>query len=480
MAASILWYDLETFGRHPQWDRIAQFAAIRTNDRFEDIEEPVNIYCAAAPDYLPNPEACLVSKLTPRFVNAEGIRERDFAAKINALMMVPKTCITGYNSLRFDDEFIRALFYRNFFDPYKREYANGNTRWDIINLFRMAHDLRPEGIVWPRDSEGRSSFKLEALCAANGIELKEAHNALYDVRATIACAKLIHEKQRKLFKYFFSLRKKDEVRRNLSLQKKQPVVYTSGIFRTEKGSTSLVMPLSVHPHMPNVIIAYDLRRDPSGWIDESAENISERVFAKKDELDAELRIPLISIYINRSPAIAPLSTLSAEQAENLGIDIERCQKNADFLMKRNDLIQKIRAVYQSAEHKKYDDPELQIYSGDFFPDDDKTVFNFIRNSSPEELISAQPKLYDRRGPELLRRYIARNFPDKMPEPEREKWKSFCASRLLTPEPDGAVDFGSYMRDVRNRLSRVDTPAQDKKILKELLDYGEYLEKTVLS
>ncbi|TFG65133.1 MAG: exodeoxyribonuclease I [Spirochaetales bacterium] len=479
MASTMLWYDLETFGTHPQWDRIGQFAAVRTNDKFEQIKDTESFYCSLSPDYLPNPEACLVSGLTPQFVNAEGLSDRDFAARINRLMLEPNTCIAGYNNLRFDDEFIRSLFYRNFFDPYKREYNKGNTRWDIIDLLRMAHDLRPEGIEWPADGEGRPSFKLTDLTAANGIAHEEAHNALSDVKATIALARLLLEKQPKLFRFFFSLRKKDEARRLLNLQKIIPLVHSSGMFTSEKGCSSIVVPLSVHPLQPNVIISYDLRHDPADWIDEPAEEIRRRVFTRQEELVPEKRIPLKGIHLNRCPAIAPLSTLSEDRAGILGIDLDLCMKHAGILAKRNDLIQKIRAVYQEGNSGKYEDPELQIYSGDFFPDEDRIEFDVIRSSPPEKLLADPPRLHDRRGPELLWRYIGRNYPEAFPPAEQAKWKSFCAGRLLTPEAKGAVDFGTFSRDVKNRLSRVDTPAKDKRILKALLDYAKELERTVL-
>lgn len=480
MAQTILWYDLETFGTHPQWDRIGQFAALRTGDDFTQIGEAESFYCRLSPDYLPHPDACLVSGLTPIKVNAEGLPEREFASRINRLMMEQGTCVAGYNNLRFDDEFIRALFYRNFFDPYKREYTQGNSRWDLIDLLRMARDLRPEGITWPVDSEGKPSFKLTDLTSTNGISHENAHNALYDVKATLALAKLIHDKQPKLFRFYWSLRNKDVARRMLRLSNPKLLVHTSGMFTSEKGCTTLVLPLSVHPGLSNVVISYDLRRDPSDWIDEPAEEIRRRVFTKSEELAPDERIPLKGIHINRCPAIAPLETLNSERAEALGIDTDLCGKHAELLAGRNDLIQKLRIVYQDKERGKYEDPELQIYSGDFFPDEDKVEFEAIRTGTPEDLLSNPPRLHDSRGPELLWRYIARNYHEALPAAEQAKWKSFCAGRLLTPEPKGAVDFGTFCRDVKNRLSRVNTPAKDKRVLKELLDYAVLLEKTVLT
>jgi len=480
MPASLLWYDLETFGTHPQWDRIAQFAAVRTNERFEQLEEPVVTYCRLAPDYLPHPDACLTTGITPQTANEAGDTEREFAAGIYEQMIRPGTTTVGFNTIRFDDEFVRALFYRNFYDPYRREYENGNARWDIIDLLRMCRDLRPEGIEWVSGEDGKPSFKLEELTRANGIPHEDAHDALADVRATIAMARLVREAQPRLFDYYWKLRKRDEVRRQLSLQQNKAAVHTSAMFTSTAGCTTLVLPVSAHPRQNNVVITYDLRRDPSDWLDLPPEEIRRRVFSRREELAEGERIPLKGVHINRSPAVAPLGTLTAERAAALEIDIDQCLEHAKLISSRPEVLQKVYSVYDTPPKARYNDPELQIYSGDFFPDEDREEFELIRTAPPETLKQNPPTLYDPRGPELLRRYIARNFPGSLSEAEYARWKSFCAGRLLTPEPEGAINFGTFRREVENRLSRVDTAAADKRILKELAEYADYLERTVLS
>ncbi len=480
MSSSLLWYDLETFGRHPRWDRIAQFAAVRTNDDFEPIGDPIVAYCRLTPDYVPDHKSCLVTGITPQQVQEEGLAEREFAAIIHGQMITPGTCTAGFNSIRFDDEFIRALFYRNFYDPYRREYANNNSRWDIIDLLRMSRDLRPEGIEWVENDDGTPAFQLEALAEANGLAHDQAHDALSDVRATISLAKLVHQVNPKLFRYYFSLRKKDVVRRRLNLQRMEPLVHTSAMFTSTAGCTSVVIPLSVSPENANEIIAYDLRRDPRDWLDASVEEIRRRVFTKKEELNEEGRIPLKGIHINRSPAIAPLSTLDSARAAALGIDIDQCLEHAELIRSRSDLVQRLRNVFADRPARRHSDPDLQIYSGDFFPDEDREEFEIIRTMPPERLKHDPPRLYDQRAPEMLWRYVARNYPEALTEEEWERWKSFCASRILTPEPDGVMDLGTFKRDVHNRLSRVDTPARDKVILKALAEYAKELEQTVLA
>ena len=480
MPMTLLWYDLETFGLHPQWDRIAQFAAIRTDDSFTEVGEPVVAYCRLTPDYVPHPDACLVTGITPDVVAERGVSEREFAAIVHRQMIEPGTCTVGFNNLRFDDEFVRALFYRNFYDPYRREYLENNSRWDILDLLRMFHDLRPDGINWLRDDRGVPVFKLEALAEANDVEHESAHDALSDVRATIGLARLLHRVNERLFRFYFSLRKKDEARKWLNLQKMEPVLHTSAMFSSPNGCTSIVLPLSVAPENANEVIAYDLRHDPDDWLDADVDEIRRRVFTRKEELGDTPRIPLKGIHVNRSPAVAPLSTIDADRARALGLDIDGCLEHARKITARTDIVQRIRNVYSVRQRRDAHDPDLQIYSGDFFPDEDRIEFDLIRELPPQKLREHPPKLYDPRGPEMLWRYIARNYPESLSEDERQKWLSFCATRILTPEARGAMDIGTFMRDVRNRLSRVDTPPRDKVVLKRLLEYGEHLEQTVLA
>jgi exodeoxyribonuclease-1 len=163
---TFLWHDYETFGANPALDRPAQFAAIRTNAALEPVGEPLNWYCQPALDVFPHPIASLITGITPQDAQKKGLVEAEFADNIHAEMMEPGTCSAGYNSIHFDDEFSRNLFYRNFYDPYEREYKNNNTRWDLIDLARMCYALRPEGVEWPEHEPGKPSFKLEHLSAA--------------------------------------------------------------------------------------------------------------------------------------------------------------------------------------------------------------------------------------------------------------------------------------------------------------------------
>ena len=142
---SFFWHDYETFGVVPRRDRPAQFAGVRTDAELNEIDAPLTLYCRPSPDMLPEPEACLITGITPQVCGQRGVAERDFAGAIEAQLARPGTVGCGYNSLRFDDEVTRFLFWRNLIDPYAREWQNECGRWDLLDTVRCAWALRPDG-----------------------------------------------------------------------------------------------------------------------------------------------------------------------------------------------------------------------------------------------------------------------------------------------------------------------------------------------
>ncbi len=226
MNNSIYWYDYETFGIDPRYDRLSQFAGIRTDEDLNIISDPLTLYCKPANDCLPDPYACMITGITPQKALADGINEVEFISSIHKEFSTPGTCIAGYNNIRFDDEFTRNALYRNFFNAYSHEWQHGNSRWDIIDTVRLTRALRPEGIIWP-EQDGKPSIRLELLTKANNIKHEAAHDAMSDVYATIAVAKLIKEKQPRLYDYIYGMRKKGEVSKQINLRTRDALLHVS-------------------------------------------------------------------------------------------------------------------------------------------------------------------------------------------------------------------------------------------------------------
>ncbi|MDR8365604.1 exodeoxyribonuclease I [Pseudomonas sp. JL3] len=448
---SIFWYDYETTGINPRCDRPLQVAGIRTDFDLNEIDEPVNLYCQPSDDILPHPAACAITGITPARLAEQGLSEADFMTRVHAQLAAPGTCGAGYNTLRFDDEMTRYSLYRNFFDPYAREWQGGNSRWDLIDVVRAAYALRPDGLVWPKDDEGRVTLKLERLTAANGIDHGHAHEALSDVRATIALARLIREKQPKLYDWLFQLRSKQKVMDQIRLL--HPMVHISGRFSAARNYVGVVLPLAWHPRNRNALIVCDLHLDPQGLLDLDAETLRQRLYTRRDDLaEGELPVPLKLIHINRCPVVAPLSVLRPVDQQRLGLDMalyhERALRLSDAQQVWRD---KVSGIYASDDFSPSLDPEQQLYDG-FIGDRDRRLCEQVRTADPAHLAQEQWPFDDERLPELLFRYRARNFPETLSFEEQERWRIFCQKRLTAPEWGAPNTLGSFLTEVAQLMT----------------------------
>src|SRR5690606_19369458 len=431
MTSSIFWYDYETTGINPRCDRPLQVAGIRTDEALNEIGEPLNIYCRPSDDILPHPAACLVTGIDPQRLLQQGLDEGEFMTRVHAALSAPGTCGAGYNSLRFDDEVTRYSLYRNFFDPYAREWQGGNSRWDLIDLVRTAYALRPEGIEWPEE-EGRVSLKLERLTQANGIDHGQAHDALSDVRATIGLARLLRDRQPRLYDFLYQLRSKQRVMDQIRLL--QPVLHISGRFSAARHYLAPVLPLAWHPRNRNALIVCDLQADPSPLLELDAETLRSRLYTRREDLaEGETPVPLKLLHINRCPVVAPLSVLRETDRQRLQLDWSSCERNMEALKSGQPLWQeKLAAVYREETFAGSGDPEQQLYDG-FIGDRDRRLCEQVRSAQPQSLASDKWPFDDARLPELLFRYRARNFPESLSPDERQRWVEFCRHRLSHPE-----------------------------------------------
>ena len=470
---TFLWHDYETFGAVPRCDRPAQFAAIRTDADLNELDEPVMLFCQPSPDFLPDPQSCLITGITPQQCLEQGVPEHQFAAAIEEAFSLPGTIGVGYNTIRFDDEITRFMFWRNLIDPYAREWQNQCGRWDLLDVVRTAYALRPEGIQWPSKSEGGTSFKLTALSAANGLLHEAAHDALSDVRATIALARLIKTAQPRLFDFCLGLHKKDRVADELGLPtttaNARPFWHVSGMFSAERGCLALMWPLAMHPKNKNELIAWDLAFDPRELESLNVVELRLRLFSKTADLpEGVTRLPVKSIHLNKSPMVmANLKVLSPTMAQRWGIDVEAQLRHAEWARGLPDMSAIWPEVFERPEAVRMDVDE-DLYGG-FVGNADRRRLSDLRMLSPQQLSNAHPAFEDARLPELLFRYRARNFPELLTEEEAARWEAHRAERLF----DGA----GGARTVEQLFDEIDQLSESanergEAILGALYDYAE--------
>jgi len=473
MSHTFLWHDYETFGAVPRRDRPSQFAAIRTDAELNEIGDPLMVYCKPAPDYLPSPEACLITGITPQLCLERGIAEHAFAAEIERAFSQPGTIGVGYNTIRFDDEVTRFLFWRNLIDPYAREWQNECGRWDLLDVVRLTYALRPEGIEWPKKEDGKPSFKLEDLARANGLLHESAHDALSDVRATIALARLIRDRQPKLFEFAFGLHKKDRVARELGLpssrETAKPFLHVSGMFPVERGCLAVMWPLASHPTNKNELIAWDLAHDPSELRDLDVDTLRQRLFTRTADLpEGVTRLPVKGIHLNKSPmVVGNLRTLSDAMATRWNIDLDAAMRHAAIARDLPDMSGIWPQVYTRPKEAAPDVDE-DLYGG-FVGNGDRRRLNQLRSLSPTELARDRTGFDDGRLEEIVFRYRARNWPESLSPEEVERWEALRTARLFKGE-GGARTIEALFAEVDALSESVDERGEE--LLGALYEYAE--------
>jgi exodeoxyribonuclease-1 len=477
---SFYWHDYETFGADPSRDRPVQFAGLRTDAELNPVGEPLVIFCRPANDYLPHPQACLITGISPRQALEQGLPEAEFICRIHEELSLPGTCGVGYNSLRFDDEVTRYALYRNFYDPYAREWQNGNSRWDIIDMVRATCALRPEGINWPLREDGLPSFRLEELTAANGISHEAAHDALSDVHATIALARLVRERQPRLYDYVLNSRDKRSAQAMLDVAAMKPVLHVSGMFGAQRHNIALIVPLAVHPVNRNEIICYDLSVDPEPLFELQPDELQQLLYTRSEDLPQGRERPgLKSVHINRCPILVTAKMADPATAERLGISGETCRRHLGALREfrvrdEKGFSDKVQAVVSGREFAEVTDPDRMLYSGGFFKDQDKRSMERLRDSSPEELATTSFAFEDSRLDEMLFRYRARNYPDSLTPEEAALWEEYRFQRLTDPEAGAGLCMEEYQKMLEQMLVDDNMSSEQRALLQQLLEYGDSL------
>ena len=470
---TFLWHDYETFGLNTRRDRPAQFAGIRTDSELNEIGEPLMIYCQPANDYLPDPASCLLTGITPQHCLQHGLAEHAFAAQIEQVLAQPGTIGVGYNTIRFDDEVTRHLFWRNLIDPYGREWQNDCGRWDLLDVVRMVYALRPDGIEWPVKPDGKPSFKLEDLARANGLMHEAAHDALSDVRATIALARLIKSAKPRLFDFCLGLHKKSRVAAELglpaSLGECRPFLHVSGMFSPEHGCLAIMYPLATHPANKNEVLAWNLAHDPSELPLLDVASLRQRLFSKSADLpDGVHRLPIKSVHLNKSPMVVRnLDTLTPQMAARWGIDKDLALAHAANARNLPDMSALWPEVFKRAAEPAPDVDEA-LYGG-FVETADRRRLDQLRHLPAAEMAHSRTGFDDERLLDLVFRYRARNFPHTLSDVEHQRWEAHRAGRLLEGE-GGARAVDTLFAEIDKLAESADE--QGEAILGALYDYAE--------
>lgn len=435
---TFLWHDYETFGLSPSADRPAQFAAIRTDENLNPIEKPLCLYCKPSMDTMPSPQSISITGITPQYCQEHGLIEAEFAKMIHKEMIREDTISVGYNSMRFDDEVSRFTFWRNFISPYDREFDNGCSRFDLFPLVVATWALRPEGINWPMaEGENHPTFRLEKLSAANGLAHEHAHDALSDVQATIEMARLIRDKQPKLWEFALRNRFKNSIIQ--MIQSEKPLLWVSPVHGAERGYIRLVRVLGTLPGRANHVLMWDLSYDPTELLTLSAQDIRDRSFVRQEDLpEGKDRLPIYVCKINQAPFIVNhWGVLTEKRARDFGIDKAVALQHDEMLLPQIDKLQGLWSeAFEQGDDETMQTPDVDVslYSGGFASYNDKKLISLIGRLTPDALAQwahdGRIAFEDPRYDEMFFRFRARNWPETLTSEENERWQTLRQARLM--------------------------------------------------
>ena len=464
---SLYWHDYETSGADPTQDRPWQFAGIRTDAELNIVGEPLTLYAQPTEDRLPHPAAVRVTGITPQEAYEKGVTEATFISRILAELAKPNTCTVGYNSIRFDDEVTRFTLWRNLRDPYAREWQNGNSRWDLLDVVRAFWALSPNGLEWPQRDDGLTSFRLEDLTAANGIEHGAAHDALADVIATIEMAKRLKQSDARLFTTLYANRSKRAVSALIDISRLKPVVHVSGIFGAARHNLALIVPLAWHPDNKSEVICADLAGSTE-YLDQPVAELRESLFAPASARSkGAVRPPLTAVRLKRAPVLLPADWLAGEAAERLGLDGDHHRAHLAALRaaraaNEEAFVARFQELWRDRAFPPRTDPDQMLYDG-FINDADRALCQQILQQEPATLATQSWPFSDSRLPELLFRYRARNFPDSLSAGEGEQWREHCQLQ----RKEGDFNQATFAQALVEERARADITPATKRALDAL-------------
>lgn len=508
---TFLFHDYETYGKDAIKDRPSQYAAIRTDENLNIIGEDTEYYCFPQIDTIPSPIACLITGITPNNIIERSrdpvlrntvFNEYDFFKKINAQFSEPNTCVLGFNTLEFDDEVTRHGLYRNMFSPYEREWKNGCSRWDMINVVRAFAYLFPDDIKVPV-LNGKPVFKLEYLGAENNLDITRAHDAVSDVYTTIALAKLIKEKQPKFWDYTFSNKGKKQVMQIVEKHNNEMLFACSSYFGYE---TKYIQPVFFVKQDANdnnnfIMLKMDDLDNIKRLLSMDAENVQEALYAQLSE--GEKRIPIHMTKINQCPILFSAEGLEANGVITKEEFIKNTPKYNEYLdnfkfvqENQSEIFNLITKAFASRKgFKDTVDPDIGLYS-EFIPTSDnpkmETFHHHIKDGQMLQYLFKRDFFTDNRLNQLSKRIIMRNFMKEMKKeitPENEAnvkkvishWFTHCYNRwhhgysIKNDENERSVTYNlkEFYEEVEEAKAKADTP-EKQKILADVVDYVEKL------
>lgn len=409
MSKTYLFYDIETTGLNKTFDQVLHFAAIRTDLQLNEINR-YEIKIKLNPDVIPSPRAILTHKISIEDMQ-KGVSEYTAIQQIHQWLNEPGTISLGYNSLNFDDEFLRFSFYRNLLPPYTHQYANQCGRMDIYPITVMFYLFKNEVIQWPM-RDRKISLRLEDLNTQNQLASGPSHNAMTDVEMTLALAHYFFQ-ERDMWEYlqnYFS--KSADQKRMVDLGSKQAIL-VEGALGYEQHFQSAVYSLGLHQHYKNQSLW--LRLDTHEFEKTPPDELIKQSWVQNKKLgEPGFILPFRDRF---------LQYLSETR-------LALIEKNKAWLQKEPAQLEKIINYYSNYTYPVFPetDPEASLYLNGFWSYEEENICRLFHQGSPKEKMNLIHKIQHPILSTLAFRIAAKNFPDLMTASDRNEFSDYLQKK----------------------------------------------------
>ena len=471
-----IFYDLETTGQNPCFDQVVRFAAKETDSNLEIINE-YNISIKLRNDIIPHPKALLVNRLTIDNLN-EGIVEYEAFKKIHQIMNQSKTINIGYNSLNFDDKFLRFGFYRNLFDPYTHQFGknfdDNKFRADLYKMIFIYYLYKKnESIIWPTPNN-RLSLKLEDINNINHLYDGMSHDAEVDVYVTIELAKKLKSIDNKMWDYLISsFISKDDMNYFNKLNTLTCIDdsnYKIGVFISNKNGlkSNYAAPII------ELCTAYEngkirekkkrlLRLDNYDFEDFNEDNFSDKIqkgVLSKTFGEPDFILPFSDKYLR----------IFNEHITGLA------KSNLSWIKHHPNAIKNLILEHQNKDYNNENiiDLDAGLYQEGFFTNEENLFKNKFRDANISDKIdSIKESTFEKRIEKIILRILGRNYFDVLPINLKDKYTEYL-NLIFHKEPNTAdfldnlrADPNLLLKETRDLSRNNNLSIEDQKILHQL-------------
>lgn len=458
MQKTYLFYDIETTGLNKCFDQVLQFAAIRTDLALKELERH-EFQIRLNSDVIPSPEALIVHRMGISQLQ-EGENELEALRKIHQLLNTPGTISVGYNTLGFDDEFLRFSFYRNLLSPYTHQYANSCARMDIYPLTLLYYLFKPEIIQWPKVGDV-VSMKLEHLSRINNLMKGSAHNAMVDVEATLALARKLQESET-LWDFSCAYFHKETDLSRLNKLSGEAILI-QGKIGSRDNYLAPVLSLGQHYHYKNQTLW--LRLDREELSKTTSDTIRENTYVlRKKPGEDPILLPIQDRYLEK------ISQSRRELAE----------ENKRWLAANPELLREIQEYHRNFVYPPVPniDVDAALYEIGFPSREEEGLFLQFHAASPKDKLTIAERIPNKKRQSQAYRILARFYPEYLGEKELMLFEESQNKPQLDFRNEQKLTIKKALEKIAELLSTDKLNLEQIDILKQYEEYLKFSEKGI--